>query len=142
MGYVYRVRIDTGSSTTTGLVPCSVISNSCRDVDVIIRSTGITSLNGGQKGYATGTIAVTFLDAVTRSEYTALGFAGGTFRIDIVDNTQQNLPGQFGFTAYRADGVTPFHQAHVPAIGAIAQTGAGVMTNLTTVASGYITSHP
>ncbi len=142
MAYVYRVRIDTGASTRTSFVTCASLGGACRDVDVIIRSTGVTALNGGQKGFATGTVAVNFVDAVSGTDYTALDYAGGTFRIDIVDNSQQNLPSQFGFTAYLADGTTPFHQAFIPVGGGIAQTGIGVLTNETTIASGFITSHP
>jgi hypothetical protein len=143
MAYVYRVRINPASSSTTNLFACgSLLDASCRDVDVIIRSAGITALNGGQKGYATGTVAVNFVDAATGVDYTSLDYAGGTFRIDIVDNSQQGMPSQFGFTAYLGNGTTPFHQAFIPVGGGIAQTGVGVMTNETTVAGGFITSHP
>jgi len=142
MAYVYQVRMNTTVGNTSNLNLCMTLSATCRDVDVIIRSTSLTNLNGGQKGFTTGTVAVSFVDAWTGQDYTAFDYAGGTFRIDIVDDSQQGTPSQFGFTAYLADGTTPFHQAFIPVSGALAQTGIGDMTNLTTIASGFITSHP
>jgi hypothetical protein len=142
MAYVYRARINTTTSTPTSLVTCTTLGSSCHDVDVIIRATGVTDLNGGQKGYTIGTVAVNFVDAASGTDYTGLDYVGGPFRIDIVDNSQQNQPSQFGFTAYLANGTTAFHQAYIPSSGAIDQTGMYTMTNETTVAGGFITSHP
>ena len=146
VAYVYRLWMDVANSSTTNIVTCSALASvatpSCRAVDVIIRSTSLTYLNGGQKGYVTGTSTVRFIDAADGTDYTALDFSGGAFRLDIVDNSQQGQPGDIGFTAYMPDGTTVFHQAHIPDLNAIDQTGVGSMTNEVIVGGGTVTSHP
>ena len=143
VAYVYRMRIyvdGTGKGN-----PCTVLgptaNTGCRDVDVVIRSAGLATLNAGQKGYLTGTVTVEFLDAANPSvHYAGFEYAGGDFRLDIVDNSQQGATSELGFTAYQGNKV--FHQAYIPASKPIRQGGIKSVTNTVLIGAGYISSHP
>jgi hypothetical protein len=146
--YIYRMRMNVATSTVTNIVPCATIGGSCKDVDITIRSNKLNALSTGtattypMNGYATGQIAVQFVDAADGStHYTQFEFGGGTFRIDILDNTSGGQSDTYGFTAYRKDG-TVFHQATIPASNGIAQTGTGAATNQVTLGGGNIAVHP
>lgn len=144
--YVYRMRMDVKASSATAIVSCSVLGGTCRDVNVIIRSNKLTALSAGNvatypiSGFATGQIAVQFVDAMDgMTHYSGFEFGGGTFRIDVTDTSNGGSSDTYGLTAYRKD-VTVFHQAFTS--GPIAQTGTGAPTNQAPLGGGNITVHP
>ena len=105
----------------------------CRDVDVIIRSSSLATLNAGQKGYLTGKVVVQLRDAADPTKsYSSISdaanlvqYIGGDFRLDIIDNSQAGTTSAIGFTAYRLDGKV-FHQANA---GGTKQSGIKSVTN-------------
>jgi hypothetical protein len=144
--YVYRMRMDTAASTMTKLVACATLAGNCHDVDVIVRSNKLTALNTGtasaypMTGFATGQVAVQFVDAMTGVHYAQFEFGGGTFRLDLTDSAAGGTSDKYGFTAYRKDG-SVFHQAYLPASGAISQTGTGAATNQVALGGGNTSVH-
>ncbi len=145
VAYIYRMRMyvtDAGAHKAgdlcTALGP--IAGTGCRDVDVIIRSASLSTINGGQKGYLTGTVIAEYLDAANPTIRYAFPYLGGDFRLDVVDNSQSGTTSEFGFTAYQ--GNKPFHQAYIPATKAIRQGGIKSVTNTVLIGDGYISSHP
>jgi len=142
VGYVYRMRINVtgGGTKCTTLGPTAFTG--CRDVDVIIRSTALSTLNGGQKGYVTGKATVQYLDAADPSRrYTTLEATLGDFRLDIIDNSQAGTTSAIGFTAYTSAGKV-FHEAFAGGSKPIRQAGVKSVTNTVLIGGGYISSHP
>jgi hypothetical protein len=142
--YLYRLRMNVNTSTATSIVTCSTLGSGCTDVDVIIRSNSLSTLNTGTTstypltGYAIGHAAVQFVNAYSGAHYTLFEFTNGLFRLDIVDNSSGGTTDKYGFTVYRGTG-TLFHQAFA---GATTQTGTGAATNKTTIGGGNTTVHP
>ena len=91
MVYAYRANMAVGG----GVV---------RDVDVWVTSTDVTSVSGAQ---STGHFSVTFVDSLTGQTYSALGFAGGTFTLSVVDGGAKSVD-TFGLVLNRPDG-SVFH---------------------------------
>jgi hypothetical protein len=141
--YTYRLRIDVSASTPTSIVTCTMPSQTCRDVDVVVHSGKLTSLSTGSSsspltGSATGQASVQFVDVKQRrTHYPQLEFADGTFRLDVTDAGPGGRTDKFGLSVYRKDG-TLFHAAST---GPIAQTGTGVAANQTVIADGNVTVH-
>jgi hypothetical protein len=138
--YVFRGRID----LQTGAA-CSVISNTCLDADVIVRSTSVSTLSVTRTAYPLtafiiGKATVQFVDPATGNAI-AGGFSGAGFRIDAYDlNSPTSGTGdRFGFTLYRSGAV--YHQAYIPTSGAITQTGTGVATNQVVISAGNVSNH-
>jgi len=143
--YTYRMRIDVSSSTPASWVLCTTPSKTCRDVNVVIRSTKLSSLNTGSatsypmRGFATGQAAVQVVDVrEPRTHYPALELTNAAFRLDLTDTAPGGNSDRFGFSAYRKDG-TLFHAA---TSGPIAQTGTGAAANQTALAGGNVSVHP
>ncbi|HYU62652.1 MAG TPA: hypothetical protein VEN12_02625 [Verrucomicrobiae bacterium] len=98
MTYTYRTRMNVG-----GVV---------RDVDVVVNSTDVTTLNGGRSTpTAIGHFSVAFADSSTGELYSSLGFAGGTFRLTAIDGGKQ--ADLFGLALYKPDG-SLFHTTGPP----------------------------
>ncbi|HET9418465.1 MAG TPA: Ig-like domain-containing protein, partial [Chthoniobacterales bacterium] len=142
--YLYRLRMNVSTSTATNIVTCSTMGNGCTDVDIILRSNAISSLNTGTSltypltGFTAGHAAAQFVNAYSGGHYTQFEFANGFFRLDILDNSSGGSTDKYGFTAYRGNG-SIFHQAY---IGPIAQTGILAKTNEITIGGGNTTVHP
>jgi len=144
--YVYRMRINPGDSTPISLVACTTLGTTCRDVDVIVRSTGITSITPNKSNSypfvasAVGNALVQFVDAADgTTRYTALEISGATFRLDAYDASSGGSTDKFGLTVYKSGSV--YHQAWIPVSGAIPQTGTSATTNQAVLAGGNITVH-
>ncbi len=130
--------IEAGTKCTT-LGPTAFAG--CRDVDVIIRSTALSTLNGGQKGYVTGKAPSS---TWTRPSQPALHHArSGPRRLPPRHHRQ--LAGRttsaVGFTAYTSTGKV-FHEAFLGGSKPIRQTGTKSVTNTVLIGGGYISSHP
>ncbi len=149
--YVYRTRTIVAAGTSALGTNCATLGDtaagSCRDVDTIVRSTGITSLTPNTaKSYpysasAVGTALVQVVDAADgTTRYAGLELTGATFRVDVLDGSAAGTSDKVGFTVYRSNS-TVFHQAFIPASGAIAQTGSAAATNLALLSTGNITIH-
>ncbi len=146
VAYVYRLRIDTITSKSDNLLYCTTLSATCRDVDVLIRSTSISSASTTVAstwpvtGTATGKATAQFVDSVTGSTYN-LAPTGLLFRYDAYDDAPGGLTDKFGFTVYRTTGKTvePFH---VAGTGPLEQTGAGTTTNQVLIGDGEISAPP
>ena len=118
--YVYRMRINTTTSTATTFDPCTTLGR--RAATTWTSSVGPSSgtSSPGQSttypktAYDTGPALVQFVDAETGAHYGTLGFSGGNFRLDATDFGTNGTKDTFGFTFYRANG-TVFHQAFIPA---------------------------
>ena len=125
--YIYRMRINTTTSTATAFDPCTTLGPSCHDVDVISRAV-VGNFVPGQSttypktAYDTGPALVQVVDAETGAPYDTLGFSGGSFRLDATDSGTNGAKDTFGFTHYRANG-TVLHQAYIPANSPITQSG-------------------
>jgi len=65
--------------------------------------TGINS-DYPMSDFATGQIAVQFVNAITGVHYSQFEFGNGSFRLDILDTALGGQTDQYGFTAYRMDG--------------------------------------
>jgi hypothetical protein len=145
--YVFRMRADIGTSTTTNIVACTTLGGSCHDVDVIVRSSSMKSLRFGKRttyplhAHLTGTDVVQVVDAVTGTHYAGLESTGGVFRADATDGSSGGTGDRFGLTAYRADGTTTYHQAFVPTSGARVQSGLSAPTNQVGIGAGGVTVH-
>jgi hypothetical protein len=147
--YAYRMRInvtDGGTSDTRLGTDCTTLGptafTGCRDVDMIIRNTALSTLNGGQKGYVTGKALVQAVDAADPGRrYAALETALGDFRLDIIDNSQAGTTSAFGLTAYTSTGKV-FHEAFAGGTRPIRQAGIKSVTNTVLIGGGYISSHP
>ena len=145
--YVYRVRVnvtDGGTGAKLGTSPTlgPTAFTGCRDVDVIIRSTALSTLNGGQKGYVTGKALAQYVDAADPSRrYAGLETALGDFRLDIIDNSQAGTTSAFGFTAYTSKAAV-FHEAYAGGSKPVRQSGVKAVTNTVLIGGGYISSHP
>jgi hypothetical protein len=145
--YTYRMRMDTAASSATNIVPCTTLGGTCTGVAITIRSNALSALYTGtmskypMTGFATGKMSVQFVDTVTGLHLTQFEFGGGSFRLDLTDDASGGATDTFGFTAYRKDG-TLFHQASIPASGALPQNGTGSPTNQKTITGGNLTVHP
>jgi hypothetical protein len=143
--YVYRVRIDTSASPSSPLVPCTTLSATCRDVDVLVRTTALSSMvlgSGSPSTTATvvGTAAVQFVDAANATtHYAGFEFSGASLRIDVLDSASGSSSDKFGLTVYRSGAV--FHQAYIPATSPITQAGISSATNQVVIGGGAITLH-
>jgi hypothetical protein len=93
--YTYRTRMDVGGGVN-------------RDVDVVISSTDVASLNGNTHGVSsTGHINVVLIYAAIGTHYTGLEFAIGTFVLTAMDGGTKMSDG-FALMLTRPDG-TLFH---------------------------------
>ena len=125
--YVYRTWIDVLSPSTADPVTCDTLgptpasgttpASNCRAVDVLIRTTSITSEtltktnNYPLGGWVIGKALVQYVDAADGSSiYTSFGFSNGDLRFDAVDTAGTVGDGDmFGLTLYRAN--KPWHWA-------------------------------
>jgi hypothetical protein len=143
--YVYRMRIDTATSTATTLVTCTTLGGDCHDVDVTIRAV-IGNFVPGQSttypktAFVTGPALVQFVDAESRASVN-LGFSGGNFRLDATDFATNGNNDTFGFTLYGPDGA-PYHQAYIPSSNPVSQSGLTSATNQVKIATGNLTVKP
>ena len=137
--YIYPLRIDdpTGASPELGS-SCS-ISETCRDVYVLVRSTTLTSASTTQSSTwpitatATGHASVQFMDALDGHIYTNLALSKPTFRYDAYDNGAGGASDTFGISVYTtAQGSTTLN--HVAADGTNPQNGTGSPTNMVGIA--------
>ncbi|HET7529697.1 MAG TPA: hypothetical protein VFJ98_01935 [Mycobacteriales bacterium] len=146
-GYVYRMRLDVAASTATRVVRCSTLGGSCHDVDVIVRSAGLTSLAAGSTSYprsgdVVGRATVQVVDAGNgTTHFRGLEITGGRFRLDLVDRGTGSRNESYGFTVYRRSG-SVYHQCYVPRRGGTAQRGTSSRTNRTAALGGNLTAHP
>jgi hypothetical protein len=144
VAYVYRVRMDVSTSTATNLVQCAALSATCRDVDVLIRSSSVNNIVPGTAtsslvpAYDTGKATVQFVDATDGTRYSTFEFSGADFRLDAAQYLTDDTKDTFGLTVYRPATTTVFHQAFIPATSPISQTGLTVATNQTPVTSGEV----
>jgi hypothetical protein len=143
--YSYRVRIDptaTAASPATKLNPvtCDNLSASCRDVDVIVRSTSLTSASTTQSstwpvtGTATGKVLIQYVDAITPAvTYNLAPSNNLTFRYDAFDAGPGGDNDTFGVTIYStAQGTTSaYHWAAGTKAG---QTGTSATTTMARIA--------
>jgi hypothetical protein len=136
MAYVYRMRLDVNSSSQNGMVRCATLGGSCKDVDVIVRSTSVTSASTTQSstwpitGTATGKATIQFVDALNpATTYPYLPSGAYTFRFDAFDASPGPIADKYGLTVYRTTsgngGGTFVYHAAVSETG---QTGTGVAT--------------
>ena len=115
MTYSYRTRMDVGGGAM-------------RDVDVLVNSVDVTTLNGGKSTpTAIGHFSVSVVDASTGVVYSNLGFGGGTFRLTAIDGGKQ--ADLFGLAVYRPDG-SLFHATGALDHSGDAQSGAIVSGNI------------
>ena len=144
--YTYRMRLDVAASTPGAHVTCTTLGGDCRDVDVSLVSRELTGLGTAtatrhpMSGFVTGLLEVDVIDVATGSHHSDLEAADGTFRLDLGDVANGGKSDTYGFTAYNRDGTT-FHQAFVPATGALAQSGASSPTNQVQLSGGNVTVH-
>ena len=110
LAYTYRMRIVPGSSTATNLASCTTLGTTCRDVDFIIRSTGLTSATTTTAstwpvtGTAIGNAVLQVVDATSGASYGSLVPTGLTFRYDAYDATSGPAGDRFGLSVYRTSG--------------------------------------
>ena len=146
-GYVYRMRVNVAASTSTRMTRCSTLGGSCHDVDVIVRSTGLSSLVAGSTSYPrngviVGRATVQMVDAGNgTTRYARLEITGGRFRVDLTDRGKGSRGEKFGFTVYRKNG-SVYHQCYLPRRGGTPQRGTSSRTNRTTALGGNVTAHP
>ncbi len=137
--YSYRIRINTSTSTASNLITCGPLSSTCRDVDVVVRSTSLTSASTTQSstlpitGTAIGKVTIQYLDAITAAPYTLAPSTNLTFRYDAYDAATGGANDKFGLTVYSTSGgkTTAYKVAAGSTIG---QTGTGVPTTMALIA--------
>ncbi len=132
LAYVYRIRINPAVGATA---TCTDLGTTCRDVDVIVRSTSLDSASTTQSstwpvtGTAVGSAMIQFVDAINPA--TTYNFAPQkpTFRYDAYDASPGSVGDTFGLTVYTTTGktTTSYHEA---ASGPTTQSGTGVPTNM------------
>ena len=136
--YIYRVRLESPEGPAP--TPCLILSPTCRDVDVIVRSTSLTSASTTQSstwpvtGTGAGKATIQFVDAIDLTPYANLMPLGTiTFRYDALDAAVGPANDKFGLTVYTTSrGST--QQYHVAAGDAAGQTGTSVPTIMALIA--------
>jgi hypothetical protein len=148
MAFVYRQRINPTTGQGCGnLTSSTTFSTSCRDVDVMIRTSSVTSASTTQAstwpvtGTATGRVTVRFVDAISGAAYTGLTRSNDDFRFDAYDAAPGGAADQFGLTVYSA--LKPTASVDYSAAGtATGQTGTAAATTMTTISLGDISAPP
>ena len=149
MAYVYRQRINptTGQACSGNLTSSTTLSSSCRDVDVMIRTSSVSSASTTQSstwpvtGTATGKVTIRFVDAISGSAYANLTKANYDFRFDGYDAAPGGSADQFGLTVYSA--LRPSASVYYVAAGTTAgQSGTDSATTLTPISLGDISAPP
>jgi hypothetical protein len=146
--YTYRTRVDTSSQTS--LVPCTILGATCRDVDFLVRSAPVQNFSPGQatnypfSAFNTGATDVQAIDAFTGALVAGSAFTktGVPYRLDALDVTSGGTTDTFGLTVYNSGGTTVYHQAFIPASGALPQNGISSPTNQTLLSAGNLTVKP
>ena len=140
LAYVYRVRINPSASSSSNLQTCTTLSSTCRDVDIIIRSTSLTSAATTQSSNwpitatAIGGATIQFVDAITpTTTYQNLLPPKVTFRYDAYDNGPGPTLDTFGLSAYTTTGSTT-RLYHTSLATPVQQTGTSVATNRAPIA--------